>query len=369
MNGIPLFAPKRQNEALLAGIQDKILSVIKSGHYILGPEVSAFEKSLSKALGYGHAVGTSSGTDALILCLKAIGMKPEDEVITPAFSFVASTNVIPWVGAKPVFADVSPETACITAESVYRVMSPRTKAIIAVDLFGRQAPIRELKKLADAHGIYLIEDGAQSIGVPNLGAHFYTTSFYPTKNMGCIGDGGAVLTDNSEMATRVREMTVHGGLIRDHYMRPGTTARLDALQAAILNLKLPKLDAWTAQRRTVAQWYQRHLGPLEAGGGITLPKMDDPTKGNHVWALYSPRFKQRAQAFERLRGKGIGCAVYYPKAIPTQPAYAATAKGEWTEATKWADEVLSLPLFPELTAKEFEVVIRSVAECLTRTSM
>lgn len=363
MTKVPLFAPKRQNEALLSEIRAKIDSVLTSGEYILGPEVDALEKTLSRTLGYSHAVGCASGTEALILALKAIGVGPEDEVITPAFSFVASANVIPWVGAKPVFADVSPVTACVTAESVYKVLTPRTKAIIAVDLFGRQAPIAELRKIADAHGVYLIEDGAQSIGVPKLGAHLYTTSFYPTKNIGGIGDGGAVMSDDGELANRVREMTRHGGMIRDHYLRPGTTGRIDSIQAAVINVKLPKLDLYTAQRRTIAQWYARHLGPYEATGDITLPAPSE----THVWALYSARFKKRPMVLERLRSKGIACAVYYPKAIPDQPSF-AKAKGEWAEARRWADEVLSLPLFPELTAREFEVVVKAVAECLTRAS-
>ncbi len=365
---IPLFAPRRQNEAMLSAIQDKLMGVVRSGEYILGPEVDALEKTLATSLGYAHAVGVSSGTEALVLALKAIGVKPDDEVITPAFSFVASTNVIPWAGAKPVFADVDSETACVTAESVYRVMTPKTKAIIAVDLYGRQAPIAELKKLASAHGVYLIEDGAQSIGVPNLGADLYTTSFYPTKNIGALGDAGAVMTNNAELATRVREASRHGGLIRDHYLRPGTTGRIDTIQAAVLNLKMPKLDTWMAQRRTIAQWYSRHLGPLEATGIITLPKITDDRAAGHVWALYSPRFARRSQMLERLRSKGVGCAVYYPKAIPEQPAYAANAKGEWTQAVKWANETLSLPLFPELTAKEFEVVVKTVSECVKATA-
>ncbi len=365
---IPLFAPRRQNEAMLTAIQDKIMGVVRSGEYILGPEVDALEKNLVQSLGYSHAVGVASGTEALILALKAIGVKPDDEVITPAFSFVASTNVIPWAGAKPVFADVDPETACLTAESVYRVLTPKTKAIIAVDLYGRQAPIAELRKVATAHGVYLIEDGAQSIGVPNAGADLYTTSFYPTKNIGCLGDGGAVLTNNGELATRVRELSRHGGLIRDHYLRPGTTGRIDSIQAAVLNLKIPKMDLWTAQRRTIAQWYARHLGPLEATGMITLPKMPEDKAAQNVWALYSPRFARRSQILERLRSKGVGCAVYYPKAIPEQPAYAANAKGEWKEAVRWANETLSLPLFPELTAKEFEVVVKAVSECVKATA-
>ena len=368
MTKVPLFAPKRQNEPLLTEIRAKIDSVLASGEYILGPEVDALEKNLCRTLGYAHTVGCASGTEALILALKAVGVGggergSEDEVITPAFSFVASANVIPWIGAKPVFADVSPNTACVTAESVYKVLTPRTKAIIAVDLFGRQAPIAELRKLADAHGVYLIEDGAQSIGVPKLGAHLYTTSFYPTKNIGGIGDGGAVMSDNGELANRVREMTRHGGMIRDHYLRPGTTGRIDSLQAAVINVKLPKLDLYTAQRRTIAQWYARHLGPYEATGNVKLPAESD----THVWALYSARFKQRPMVLERLRSKGIACAVYYPKAIPDQPSF-AKAKGEWTEARLWANEVLSLPLFPELTAREFEVVVKAVAECLSRAS-
>ncbi len=366
---IALFSPQRQNEAMLDQIQQKVLEVVRSGEYVLGREVDAFEQSLGKRLGFPYSVGCSSGTDALILALKALALEPGDEVITPAFSFVASANVIPWCGLKPVFADVSPETAVVTVESVQQKITPKTRAIIAVDLYGRQAPIRELRKLCDQYGLYLIEDGAQSIGVPVAGAHFYTTSFYPTKNLGALGDGGAVLTGDGELATRVREMTRHGSLIRDHYTRIGTTARLDTIQAAILNLKLEHLEAWTAQRRMIAAWYLRHLKPYQESGLLTLP-VEPAHESQHVWALFTLRIAKgrRPALVENLRAKGVGCGVYYPKAIHQQPSLEQYRSAACPGAEKLADEVLSLPLYPELSAKEFEFVVKSLVECLHKNS-
>lgn len=364
---VPLFAPIRQNEPLMGEIQAKIAEVLKSGEYVLGKEVAAFEESLGQRLGYKFAVGCASGTEALVLALRAIGIQPGDEVITPAFSFVASTNSIVWAGGKPAFADVDLETANVTVETVERAWNPRVRAVIAVDLYGRQAPIAELRKWCDRKSLYLIEDGAQSIGVPNLKAHLYTTSFYPTKNMGAVGDAGAVLSDDGELATRVREMTRHGGMLRDHYIRVGTTGRLDTIQAAILNIKLPHLENWTKLHRTIAGAYTSKLKPLEDAGKVWLPKAPaDPL--SHVWALYTVRVPGDRQKFlDALKAKGVGAAVYYPKIIPRQPVFSAT--GDFPGADRLAREVVSLPFFAELKSQELEFVVKAVGECLPRPSM
>jgi len=362
---IPLFAPVRQNEPLLPEIQAKIAQVLRSGEYILGKEVSAFEERLTQLLGFKHAVGCASGTEALVLALRAIDLQPGEEVITPAFSFVASTNSIVWAGGKPSFADVDLETGNVTVETVEKAWNPRVRALIAVDLYGRQAPIAALRKFCEKKSIYLIEDGAQSVGVPNLKAHLYTTSFYPTKNMGAVGDAGAVLSDDAELATRVREISRHGGLLRDHYVRVGTTGRLDALQAAILNIKLPHLEGWTKLHRTLAGAYTSALQPLENAGKLWLPKAPaDPMQ--HVWALYTVRIpSNRSRVLEELKNKGVGAAVYYPKIIPRQPVF--NSPGDFPNSERLANEVLSLPLFAELKSQELEAVVKALGECL-RTS-
>lgn len=366
---IPLFAPVRQNLPLAEQIEAKFAEILRSGHYILGREVEEFEKSLARVTGFKHAVGCSSGTEALVLALRTMGLSSGDEVITPAYSFVASTNAIAWVGARPVFADVDLETGNVTVETVMQAWTPRTRGVIAVDLFGRQAPIRELRRFCDEKGLFLIEDGAQSIGVPSRGAHFFTTSFYPTKNVGAMGDAGAVLTDDPELASRVKELSWHGGLTRDHYDRVGTNGRLDAIQAALLRLKLPKLEAWTKLRRTVAGIYSQRLKSAENEGGIWLPKEPQGDEA-HVWALYTIRVPSERDAFAaELKAKGVGCGVYYPISINRQPAFQKYSPAACPNSERLAREALSIPLYPELSGKEIEWVTRVVGECASsRTS-
>jgi dTDP-4-amino-4,6-dideoxygalactose transaminase len=363
---IPLFSPLRQNETLLTEIQDRVSRVIRSGEYILGSEVDGFEKALAKKLDATHALGVASGTEALVLTLRALDLKPGDEVITPAFSFIASTSAIVWAGFKPVLADVDLDSMNLSVETVQAAVTPRTRAVIAVDLYGRQAPIAELRRYCDRQGLYLIEDGAQSIGVGVRGAHAYTTSFYPTKNIGAIGDGGAVLTDDGEIANRVREMSRHGGVTRDHYLRVGTTGRLDALQAAVLSVKLPQLGAWTAKRRMIANWYLTHLRKYEDQGKVILPSVP-ANPDTHVWALFTLRLPQgRSAVVEQLKEKKVGYGIYYPKSLTDQPALAPYVTKPCPNSQRLAGEVLSLPLFPELTGKEFEQVVKAVGDAVER---
>lgn len=366
---IPLFAPVRSTDGLLGQIQERVGRILTTGEYILGPEVDGFEKELARKTGFAHAIGCSNGTDALTMSLRALELPPDSEVITPAFSFVASTSPIVWAGLRPVFADVSVDTANVTVQSVERAITSKTRAVIAVDLFGRQAPIAELRQLCDAKGLYLIEDGAQSIGVPvaGKGPYFFTTSFYPTKNLGGAGDGGAVLTNDVELATRVREISRHGGLLRDHYVRVGTTGRLDGIQAAVLNVKLPHLDKWNTMRRSLASWYTQAFRPYVQRGQMALfSEVREPA--SHVWALYTIRLlgNRRGPVAEALRNEGIGCAPYYPKAIPDQPAMKGLARGSYPAAEQLASEVLSLPFFPELTNKELETVVAKVGAVLDK---
>src|SRR5579859_1792968 len=234
---IPLFSPLRQNEPMMGELRNAVLGVLESGNYILGPEVERLENELKLAVGYEHAIGCASGTEALVLALRALDLPPDSEVITSAFSFVASSNCVVWAGLRPSLADISPETFCVTADDIEACLTPKTKAVIAVDLYGRQVDVASIRALCEKHHLFLIEDGAQSIGVSKSRADFYTTSFYPTKNIGAIGDAGAVFTDNAKLATRVRELSRHGGLIQDEYPFVGTTARMDTLQAAVVSAK------------------------------------------------------------------------------------------------------------------------------------
>ncbi len=361
---IPLFSPVRQNEPLLAEMEQAFREFAKSGEYILGKRVTEFESKLSTQLGFKHAVGVSSGTEALNLSLKAMGVNPGDEVITPAFSFVASSNAIAWIGAIPKFADVDLETGNVTVASVEKVWSPKVKVVMAVDLYGRQAPIEALRKWCDRKGCFLLEDGAQSIGVRSRGAHLFTTSFYPTKNMGALGDAGAVLSDDTGLATRVREMSLHGGTTRDLYPQLGTNGRLDGLQAALLSIKLKHLSAWSRVRKQIAEAYIDALKPLEAQGKLWLPPTASEPE-SHVWSLFTIRIPERRPLkMESLRSKGVGCAVYYPKAIPDQPSMAQFGAADSPNARRLASEVLSIPIYPELSGQEIKVVVDRLFECL-----
>jgi len=288
---IPFVSPLRQNEPLIPQFEQKIGQLLRSGQYILGAAVESFEKNLSAATHFSHAVGCANGTDALVLAMKALPIPPGSEVVTPAYSFIASSAAIVWAGMRPVFADIDPDTFCVTAESVERVLTPNTRVVMAVDLYGRQAPIAELRELCAKRKIFLIEDGAQSIGVPNHRPHLFTTSFYPTKNIGAVGDAGAVLTDDPDLEKAVRETSRHGGLVRDEWLRLGTTSRLDALQAAVLDVKLAHLEEWTRARRKIALHYCEGLETLERQGKLKIP----PREGNdqeNVWSLFTVRLAE-----------------------------------------------------------------------------
>lgn len=367
---IPLFSPQRQNEALLSDIQRAFSEVLLSGEYILGRAVPRFEEELAAAAGYRCAVGCSSGTEALILALKALDLPPGSEVLTPAFSFVASASTILWAGHRPRFVDVDALTGCVTPEAVEAALTPATRAVIAVDLYGRQVDVPKLRALCDRKGLYLLEDGAQSIGVPNRGPHAYTTSFYPTKNVGAVGDAGAVMTDDPQLAAKIRRLSQHGAVARDHYDAIGTNARLDTLQAAVLRLKLPHLKTWTEGRRKLVAEYREALAPLAAAGKVVLPPEAEKPE-THVWSLFTLRVPEgRSAVVEGLMVRQVGCGVYYSRSIPSQKALARYAEGQaFPGAERLAATALSLPLYPELTSGERQAVVTSLAECFTSSSI
>lgn len=345
--------------------------VLLSGEYILGRPVARFEEELAATTGYRSAVGCSSGTEALILALKALDLPAGSEVVTAAFSFVASASTILWAGYRPRFADVDPATGCVTPATIEAALTKETRAVIAVDLYGRQVDVKGIRAICDRRGIFLIEDGAQSIGVPNAGAHLFTTSFYPTKNVGAVGDAGAVLTDDAQLAARIRRLSQHGAVARDHYDWIGTNARLDTLQAAVLRLKLPKLGEWTRGRRAIAREYLEALAPLAQKGYVELPEAPAEDENRHVWALFTVKVpKARSTAIEGLMVRQVGCGIYYSRTIPSQKALATFAEGQsFPGADACAASVLSLPLYPELTSSERQTVISTFEECFTSYSI
>ena len=357
---IPFLDLTRQHAALRAELMDAAGRVLDSARFILGPEGEALEQDLAKHVGVAHAIGVASGTDALRLALAAVGVGPGDEVITTAFSFVASASTIVMAGATPVFVDIDPATYALEAEGVARAITPRTRAIVPVHLYGHAAAIDRIAELGRAHGVAVIEDAAQAIGATYAGRPLGAwgdaacLSFYPTKNLGACGDAGMILTNRSDLAERLRRLRHHGDGGRYRHLELGYSSRLDDLQAALLRVKLGRLEAWTAARRRIAARYHDAL----AGLPLTLPIEREPAR--HVYHLYTIRHRQRDALAKTLAQLGIGTAVHYPIAVPGQPMFGLPAERQWPEAARASREVLSLPCYAELTDDEVNQVTRAV---------
>ncbi len=357
---IPFLDLARQHAALRAELMDAAGRVLDSARFILGPEGEALEQDLAKHVGVAHAIGVASGTDALRLALAAVGVGPGDEVITTAFSFVASASTIVMAGATPVFVDIDPATFALEAEGVARAITPRTRAIVPVHLYGHAAAIDRIAELGRAHGVAVVEDAAQAIGATYAGRPLGAwgdaacLSFYPTKNLGACGDAGMILTNRSDLAERLRRLRHHGDGGRYRHLELGYSSRLDDLQAALLRVKLGRLEAWTAARRRIAARYHDAL----AGLPLTLPIEREPAR--HVYHLYTIRHRQRDALAKTLSQLGVGTAVHYPIAVPGQPMFGLPAERQWPEATRASREVLSLPCYAELTDDEVNQVARAV---------
>ena len=357
---IPFLDLARQHAALRAELMDAAGRVLDSARFILGPEGEALEQDLAKHVGVAHAIGVASGTDALRLALAAVGVGHGDEVITTAFSFVASASTIVMAGATPVFVDIDPATFALEAEGVARAITPRTRAIVPVHLYGHAAAIDRIAELGRTHGVAVIEDAAQAIGATYAGRPLGAwgdaacLSFYPTKNLGACGDAGMILTNRSDLAERLRRLRHHGDGGRYRHLELGYSSRLDDLQAALLRVKLGRLEAWTAARRRIAARYHDAL----AGLPLTLPIEREPAR--HVYHLYTIRHRQRDALAKTLSQLGVGTAVHYPIAVPGQPMFGLPAERQWPEATRASREVLSLPCYAELTDDEVNQVTRAV---------
>jgi len=364
---IPFIDLTRQHAALREELLGAAARVLESSQFVLGSEGRSFEAEMAAACGVRHAVGVASGTDALRLSLAALGIGAGAEVLTPAFSFVASASTIVMTGAVPVFVDIDPETYTLDVAAAERALTPRTRAIVPVHLYGHPAPMDGVVALAGAHGLAVVEDAAQAVGASWAGKPVGTwgdaacLSFYPTKNLGACGDAGMVLTDRDDLAERLRRLRHHGDGGRYRHVELGYSSRLDELQAAFLRVKLRRLETWTERRRHVASRYLARL----AGLPLALPA--GHPRARHVYHLFTLRHPQRDALAKVLADLGVGTAVHYPAPVPGQPMFDGVGgERRFPEAWRASREVLSIPCWAELTDDEVETVAAAVRQACDR---
>ncbi|WP_348655571.1 DegT/DnrJ/EryC1/StrS family aminotransferase [uncultured Sulfitobacter sp.] len=344
---IPFVDLAAQQDRLRSEIEGGIARVLAHGKYILGPEVDELEERLADYCGAKHCITCANGTDALQIALMAIGIGPGDEVITPGFSYIATAEATAVLGGKPVYVDIDPATYNLDSALVEAAITPRTKAIIPVSLYGQPADYDSINAIAEKHGLIVIEDGAQSFGATYKGRKsgnlttISCTSFFPSKPLGCYGDGGAVFTSDSELGKIIRQIARHGQEKRYYHERVGINSRLDTLQAAILLPKLAILDDEIAARQSLAEAYDVALAPL----GLTTSSIADDS--NSAWAQYTVRVPKRDQLQAKLKTAGIPTAVHYPLPLNRQPAV-SDATARLPHGDKAAQEVMSLPMHPYL---------------------
>ena len=354
---VDLFDTRTPLEPLRGELGAAIERVVASGKYILGPEVSSFEEEFAGYCGAEHGVGVGNGTDALTIALRAMGVDAGDEVVVPSFTFYASAEAIPPTGARPVFCDVDPETFCVTEETVRAALTPRTKAVIVVHLFGNVAPVAEIEAL----GVPVLEDAAQAAGSTSPGGRpgalgtAATWSFFPSKNLGGMGDGGMITTNDADIAERARTLRFHGSRDKVTYEQVGYNSRLDELQAAILRVQLPHLDAWSDGRRAGARHYR------EAGLG-ELVRLPRPTDGAEpAWHLYVVSHPEPGRLQAALGRAGIGCKAYYRTPIHRQQAMRAWGAGVELPGTEEAARThLAIPMSPVLSRAQVDEVVAAV---------
>lgn len=361
---VPLIDIHRQHTPIQDKLDAAVRTVFEHGRFILGPEVKELEEEIAKLCRVKHAIGVASGTDALQLALHAGGVGPGDEVITSAFSFFASAGVISRLGAKPVFADIDIETFNLNPHKIERRITEKTKAILPVHLFGQCADMDAIVSIALNHDVKVIEDAAQAIGSVYYGrpagslGNAGCFSFFPTKNLGCAGDGGMIVTNNDELAETIRMLRVHGGKSEYHHDIVGYNSRLDTLQAAILKAKLPYLSSWTTARRKNAARYDKLL----AGTPVKTPVVAE--ERYHIYNQYTILVEKRDELMAHLQKKQIGCKVYYPVPFHLQPCFAdlGYSEGDFPKAEEAGKGVLSLPIFGEMTEAEQDEVVAAIKE-------
>jgi dTDP-4-amino-4,6-dideoxygalactose transaminase len=370
---VPLLDLQLQNAGLAPQLTEAFQRVLKSGQFIGGPEVESFEKSVAARVGVPHAIGVSSGTDAILLALMALEIGPGDEVICPSFTFFATGGCIARVGATPVFADSCADSFNIDVEDARRRVTAKTKAIIAVHLFGQCAGMDGVMALARDHGLAVIEDAAQALGAEYKGRQagsigtFGVFSFYPSKNLGACGDAGMLTATDGDLAAKARLLRNHGAEQRYFHRRIGGNFRLDPLQAALLAVKLEHLESYTERRERNAQYYTSKLRDTP---GIALPAALPCRR--HIWNQYTLRVPSRRNALkEFLTSRGIGSEVYYPRALHQQECFRHLAETppRLPVSEQLAEECISIPIYPELTREQLDAVIEAVAGFLQQGTL
>lgn len=367
---VPLFELTRQNRRLWPELQGAIKKVIDSGVFIMGDEVRLIENQIAEMIGVSFGIGVANGSDALHLSVQACGIGPGDEVITTPFTFVATAEAIVRHGATPVFADIDLGTYNISPESIAAAVTSRTKAIIVVHLYGNPVDMQPIMDIAEERDLLVIEDAAQAIGAEYNGkmagsiGKVGCLSFFPTKNLGCFGDGGMILTDCEKLTSRLRILRLHGSDPKYFHAELGCNSRLDTLQAAVLDVKLKYLDEWTQRRRQIASMYSNLLEDLP----VVLPKETD--RGKHVYHQYTIRTAYRDELRSYLEANGIETGLYYPLALHMQKvfSYLGYEKGDFANSELASREVLSLPMFPEIKDREVEYVCDKIREFFTNPS-
>jgi dTDP-4-amino-4,6-dideoxygalactose transaminase len=357
---IPLLDLRAQYAAIRDDVDHAVREVLASQHFIGGPKVEEIERRIASYAHCKHGVGVSSGTDALLVCLMAESIGPGDEVIVPDYSFFATAGVVARLGATPVFVDIEPRSYGLDAALVEEAITPRTRAIVPVHLFGQIADVDPVLAIAARHGLVVIEDAAQAIGAEASGrragsmGHYGCLSFFPSKNLGGAGDGGMVLTNDEERADRVRALRVHGAKVKHHHTVVGANFRLDAIQAAILCAKLPYLEGWTRARQRNAARYRALL----EGSPIDLPA-ELPGR-RHVYNQFVIRCADRDRVRAELGARGIATEVYYPFPLHEQPCFATAARCTYPVSELAARTSLALPIYPELTSAQIDEVAVSL---------
>jgi len=359
---VPFLDLTRQYASIRTEVEEALLELCRSQKFILGETVENFEKEIVAYCGTKRAVAVASGSDALLLSLMAAGIGTGDEVITSPFTFFATAGSIHRTGARPVFVDIDPDTFNIDPALIERAVTPRTRAIVPVHLFGLCADMKRISEIARSRKLLVIEDACQAIGSEISGKKAGSLgdigcfSFFPSKNLGGFGDGGCITTDSDEIADKIKVLRAHGEVERYHHRWVGINSRMDALQAAVLAVKLKHLDAWNAARSENAAFYNDRF----SGCGIDVPLA--PQGFKHTYHQYALRLPGREKLVEKLRRAGIGCGVYYPVPLHLQECFAGLGygRGNLPEAEHAADEVVSLPIFPELTNQELSIVADAV---------